>query len=447
MIRHAHGDDYPACPNVGNMPKQLHFGADSAVSYAARSGLVHWAGPNNRPIADVQAATAEALAAPIDFPPLRMAVVPGDKIVLALEPGVPRAPALVAAVVNAVLQGGASAEDITVLHTHDDPQSAASDPRDKLPEAVRRQVSLATHHPDQRKDLSFLGADEHDQPIYVSRHLFDADVVVPIGCVRLDDVLGYGGIRATLYPTFADQTAQERCRLADVNGTAGGEAKQHRARRTRQGSHQSTTKTTGGGVSQHEANHVAWLLGVLFSVQVVPGPANDVLHVLAGHLEVVLERGRELCRRAWTMETPHRASLVVATLTGNAMQQTWDNVGRAVAAAGRVVTDNGIIALCTELSDTPGPGIRAAAAAEDLPQASRRLHKHNPVDIAAAHQWAQALSRARVYLLSRLEEEQVEELGAAHVAATEDVGRLIERSDSCVLIEGAQFAIPSAAEE
>jgi hypothetical protein len=52
-----------------------------------------------------------------------------------------------------------------------------------------------------------------------------------------------------------------------------------------------------------------------------------------------------------------------------------------------------------------------------------------------------------VYLLSHLEEEQVEEIGAAHVAATEDVGRLIERSDSCVLIEGAQFALPSAVEE
>jgi nickel-dependent lactate racemase len=431
------------------MPRQLQFGSASTVSYAPRNGLLHWAGPNGRAIADVQAVAAEALAAPIDFPPLRMAIVPGDKIVLALEPGVPRAAALVAAVVDALMQGGASAEDITVLQTHDDPQSATGDPRDKLPDGSRRQVRLATHHPGERKDLSYLGADEHDQPIYISRHLFDADVVVPIGCVRVDDALGYGGVRATLYPTFADQAAHERCRATGRNGAAPGSTAKQRSRRTRgHAPRQSSTGTAGGsGVSQHEANHVAWLLGVLFSVQVVPGSADNLLHVLAGHLEVVLERGRELCRQAWTIEVPRRANLVVATLTGSAQQQTWDNVGRAVAAAQRVVTENGIIALCTELSATPGPGIRTAGAAQDLPQAQRRLHKHNPVDIAAAEQWSQALSRARVYLLSRLEEEQVEDLGAAHVAAAEEVSRLIERSESCVLLESAQFALPMAVEE
>jgi nickel-dependent lactate racemase len=431
------------------MPRQLHFGSAATVPYAPRSGLLHWAGPGGRAIADVQTATAEALAAPIDFPPLRMAVVAGDKIVLALEPGVPRAPAIVAAVVDAVMQGGATAEDITILQTHDDPQAAASDPRGELPDSCRRQVRLATHHPGERKDLSYLGADEHDEPIYVSRYLFDADVVVPIRCAGADDALGYGGIRATLYPTFADQTAHERCRAAGANGTAHSNPTKERPRRTRgQSARRSSTVTAGGGgVSQHEANHVAWLLGVLFAVQVVPGGADNVLQVLAGQLEVVLERARKLYGQAWTVDVPRRASLVVAALAGDARQQTWQNVGRAIAAARRIVTENGIIALCTELSETPGPGIRTAGAAQDLSQAHRRLHKQNPVDMAAAEQWGQALSRSRVYLLSRLEEEQVEELGAAHVAAAEEVGRLIERSDACVLLESAQFALPTAIEE
>jgi len=144
---------------------------------------------------------------------------------------------------------------------------------------------------------------------------------------------------------------------------------------------------------------------------------------------------------------PRRANLVVAALAGDVEQQTWDNVGRAVAAAQRVVAENGIIALCTELSDAPGPGIRTAASAQDLMQAQKRLHKQNPIDVAAAYQWARALSRARLYLLSRLDEEQVEDLGAAHIAAAEEVSRLIERSESCVLIEGAQFVAPTVVEE
>jgi nickel-dependent lactate racemase len=429
------------------MPSELQFGSTSRVSFTPRGGTVHWPGPSLPAIADVQAATAEALETPIDFPPLRMAVVPGDKVVLALEPGVAQAPAIVAAVVAAVMQGGAAGEDITILQSQDDSRADMIDPRGELPSVYQKKVRLAMHHPGDRKDLSYLGADEHDQPIYISRHLFDADVVIPLGCVRLDDAVEYGGVRATLYPTFADQAAHERCRAAGVNGAVRGGTQrrsQHVGSRTAARSIAGAPKSSG--VSQHEANHVAWLLGVLFSVQVVPGRGDNVVAVLAGHLEVVLERGHELCRQAWEIEVPRRADLVVAALTGDVEQQTWDNVGRAVAAALRVVTDNGIIALCTELSDAPGPGIRTAASAQDLLQAQKRLHKQNPVDVAAAYQWAQALSRARLYLLSRLDEEQVEDAGAAHIAAAEEVSRLIERSESCVLIEGAQFAAPTAVE-
>jgi nickel-dependent lactate racemase len=433
---------------VIRMPNQLHFGSASAVAYTPRSKVLHWVGPPAEAIEDTRAATAAALAEPIDFPPLRLAVVPGDKVVLALEPNVPQAAAIVAAVVEAVLEGGASPQDITVVRAEDDPQSVAEDPRAGLPEVFRQQVQLATHHPASRQDLSYLSADEHDQPIYMNRLVFDADVVVPIGCVRLDGSLGYGGVRATLYPTFADQAAQERCRAAAANGAGRGNGRGKSARRTsrRAANQRALEAEKSPAVSQDEAEHVAWLLGVVFTVQVVPGPSENVLHVLAGHLEEVLERGRRLCRDAWSFNVPERANLVVAAIEGDAQQQTWENVGRAVAAAQRVVSDNGVIAVCTELADAPGPGMRTAAAAESLEQAQRRLQKQKPPDTPAAEKWAQALSRARVYLLSRLDEEQVEQLGAAHVTSPDEIGRLIERTDSCVLLASAQYVLPTAAE-
>jgi nickel-dependent lactate racemase len=375
-----------------------------------------------------------------------MAVVPGDKVVLALEPNVPQAAAVVAAVVDEILAGGASPEDLTIVRVEVDPQSEVEDPRSRLSEANRQQVKLAIHHPASRQDVSYLAADEHDQPIYMNRQVFDADVVVPIGCIRLDGPLGYGGVRATLYPTFADQAAQERCRAAATNDGNGHTATSRRTSKRTAGQGETKTAKTPA-VSQSEAEHVAWLLGVVFTVQVVPGPADNVLHVLAGHLEKVLERGRQLCREAWSFEVPERAKLVVAAIEGDEQQQTWENVGRAVAAAQRIVSDSGVIAVCTELAAAPGPGMRAAGAAENLEQAHRRLQKQKPADTAAAEQWAQALSRARVYLLSRLDEEQVEQLGAAHVAGPVEIGRLIERTESCVLLAGAQYVLPTALEE
>jgi nickel-dependent lactate racemase len=430
------------------MNKKFQFGSASAVSYTPRSRLLHWEGPRGTAIDDVRAAAAAALAAPLEFPPLRLAVVPGDKIVLALEPGVPQAPAIIAAVIEELQQGGATAEDVAILLAEGDPQFAGKDIRTELPAAYRRQVRLATHHPGAREDLSYLGADEQDQPIYMNRLIFDADVVVPIGCARLDGALGYGGVRATLYPTFADQAAYQRCRSAAINGTADDSIRNTTSRRSsrRATANPAAGATKRGSVSQHEAEHVAWLLGVVFTVQVVPGASDGVLHVLAGHLEEVLARAGELCVDAWSLQVPNRANLVVAAIAGDCRQQTWENVGRAITAAQRIVNDNGAIALCTELTEAPGPGMRAAATAENPQQAQRRLSKHSPTDAPTAEKWALALSRTRVYLLSGLPEDQVEELGAAHVGGPGEVARLIERSESCVLLESAQFVLPTAEE-
>jgi nickel-dependent lactate racemase len=426
------------------MSKQLHFGEAASVIYTPRGEVLHWEGPDAGPIGDLHAATAQALAEPIGFPPLRQAVVPGDKLVIALEPGVPQAASIVAAVVEAALEGGVSADDITILRVEGDTHSAELDPRVLLPDGVAKRVQLATHDPEAREDLSYVAADEHDLPIYMSRLVFDADVVVPIGCARLDESLGYGGVKATLYPVFADRAAQERCRAVTGNGHGRGNGRHGASTRpSRTAARRRNGAQRADSVSQREADRVASLLGAFFTVQVVPGRSQQVLHVLAGHIDEVLPRAQQLCREAWAVELPERAGLVVAAIDGNAAQQNWDNVGRAIAAAQRVVAEDGAIALCTELADAPGPGVRTVAAAENLEQAQRRLHKHNPADSPAAKQWAHAIRRNRIYLLSQLDEQQVEQIGAAHVSDTAELGRLIERTDSCVLLSCAQYVLPT----
>jgi nickel-dependent lactate racemase len=424
------------------MRKDIQFGASSRVSFEPRSDLLAWDGPRGRPLADVVAATSAALTEPIEFPPLRKAIVPGDRIVLALEPDVPQAPAIVAAVVEAVLQGGVAAEDITILCAAGDLAANSGDPRAGLPGAYQNEVRLAVHHPAARGDLSYLAVDEHDLPIYMSRHLLDADVIVSVGCVRLDAALGYGGVRATLYPTFADQDAQERCLVVPRN-PRGKPAHSGRSAR-RPAAKSPRSKSQNGEVSQHDAEHVAWLLGAMFTVQVVPGAGDEVLAVLAGKLEAVQRRGQQLCRDAWTFRVPTRASLVVAAIDGGAEQQTWENVGRALAAAERVVDDNGAIALCTELTRGPAGAVKVAAEAEVEESGHGNVRTNKAHRSPVADQWAQALRRGRLYLLSQLDEEKVENLGAAHISSPDEVGRLISRADSCVVLESAQHVLPTA---
>jgi hypothetical protein len=59
---------------------------------------------------------------------------------------------------------------------------------------------------------------------------------------------------------------------------------------------------------------------------------------------------------------------------------------------------------------------------------------------------AELRGRSHVYLLSQLDENDVEDLGIGHVPQPDDVTHLSQRCESCILLGDAQFASPYAAD-
>jgi hypothetical protein len=111
-----------------------------------------------------------------------------------------------------------------------------------------------------------------------------------------------------------------------------------------------------------------------------------------------------------------------------------------------MLLEDGDIALCTEVQERPGPGLKWLAECDDLPSALRRLSTDRPVDALVAARVAQALQAGRVYLLSRLDAERVESLGLAPVTAPSEIARLASRAKSCIVLGSAQFAAPATME-
>ena len=380
--------------------------------------------PRGEPLTDLGGAVATAVAAPVDFPPLKRATVPGDRIAIAVEHGVPQAAEIVAAVIDNLVKGGADPANIKVLRSSTDVDVGTIDPRSSLSPELKDQIALETHHPGDKGQMSYLAASAKGAPIYLNRTLADADFIVPIGCLRVHSALGYHGVHDALFPTFSDQETQDRFRVTDA-------------------SHSESESE----LRRQEAQEVAWLLGILFTIQVVPGAGESVLHVLAGEPGEVFKRGSKLCQAAWSYSVPTRASLVVAAIEGSSDQQTWENVARALAAASRAVVDDGAIALCTAVEAQPGPSLRRVAKADDPDRAIRRIRKEKQPDLVAAAQLAQTLERVKVYFLSRLDEEVVEELGVAHVQGVEEIERLARRHHSCILLSNAQHAVATPEDE
>src|SRR4051812_17735770 len=180
----------------------LRYGIASSLDLKiAERSLVAWCdAPRGEPLADVGDAVRKALAEPLDFPPLARAVVPGDKVAIALDSGVPQSEELVSGAVNMLLSAGVLADDITLVVSPSNQGGVARDHLSLLAQDVRASIATEVHDPKQRGSLSYLGATSDEKPIYINRVIYDADFVISIGMLRPDAALGYHGVNSTMFP-------------------------------------------------------------------------------------------------------------------------------------------------------------------------------------------------------------------------------------------------------
>lgn len=401
------------------MTTVLRYGAQRSIELVT-NGNAMWAEgglPRGEPVPDVVAAVDAALTQPLNYPALARSTTPGDRVVLALGEGVPQSAEVVRAIIEHLVRCGAGLDGIAVLQPHVATSDSASLTRDWPPEWKER-ITVEVHNPDDRNKMAYLATTQGGEPVFLNRALTDADVVLPVGCLRRSSTLGYYGIHEALYPAFSSQKTIARFR-------APGSLRSNGPRRRKQ---------------IEEVNEVAWLLGAMLTVQIVPGGGGQVLHVLAGEGRSVRRRGRDLYAAAWLYELPQRADLVVAAIEGDPSQQTWKNFGLALAAALRAVEDGGTIALCSDLRAAPGPAVQYLAGTESREEAMRQIRQDRPEDTFSAVQLARAQERSRVYLLGGLDPTLLEQLEIAPIADVAELARLIQRHNSCVILPNSPLA-------
>ncbi len=402
------------------MLAKLRYGIDSELTLDLKADalVAHCDAPRGEPLDDLAAALRAALEQPLDFPPLARSVVPGDKVAIALDHAVPQGALLIAGIVDVLQAAGIEPCDITIVRTPADETDGAGDPRALLAADIRSQVHLRSHDPANRDELSYLAASASGKPIYLDRAICEADVVIPVVVARLSASLGDTGPAARVLSAFSDEHFTQRYRAPRLLDSA---RRREKLRAL--------------------ADEVNWLLGVLFAVEVVPGGGQDLLHIVAGRSDLVFARSQQLCEAAWSFRVPHRASVVVAAVEGDAGSQTWENLARALWAASQAVTSDGAIAVCTDLAAELGPGTQQLCNADDVEHVLREIGRERPVDSLVAAELAQAIERGPLYLISRLDDALLEDLGIAHVGSDAELARLVSRHDSCILLANAQHAV------
>jgi nickel-dependent lactate racemase len=396
---------------IGAIPDSLSLAPDQRVRLKHRTES-----PLPTEASDPVMSAVQAWESPLGFPPLADATVPGDHVAIAIDADVPQAASIVRGTVDALLHAGVETEAISIVTTDEGMSQRC---REEFARSGATEVRYVVHDPNDEQLLCLLGSTHHG-PLMVNRTIFDADAVLPIGCARLDDYGAYDG----LFPQLSDSETIERYRVPQPLVTE----EERNAR-------------------QRETREAGRLIGAPLVMRIVPGARETAAHVVAGDAHSVAERSRELCRSQWALDAERRASLVIATVTGGAEAQTWDNIARALAAAERLVEQDGAVVICSNLDQPPGQSLGRLIRADDREAAERRILQDHAADSWAAWELARALERGPVYFLSQLDAETVEDMGIAPVANLEELARLASRHESCIVLADSQHAVATVSGE
>ncbi|HWE35974.1 MAG TPA: lactate racemase domain-containing protein [Isosphaeraceae bacterium] len=366
-----------------------------------------WDGPGATDPAEVGPLVRAAIEHPRDYPPLRRAVVPGDRVVLAVDPEVPEVPTVLGAICEALFEAGVEPEGVRVI---------ASGPIALAEGRLPAGVSWSVHDPEERSRIAYLASTPEGRRIYLDRDVTDADCVVPVGRLGYDPVLGYRGPWGVLFPGLSDAETQRAERAQARDDTPDRDRERPALR---------------------ESAAVSWLLGSQFHIGVTTG-SGGVSGVLAGLETTVRAEGMAAVDAAWTFRPEGRASLVVAGIGSPGRPTGLDDLAEGLATASRLVRGGGKIVLLSRASGEPGPALSRLRGADDPRAFSAALRAaEGEVDSPAARRLASSLARADVYLLSALADDLVDDLGMIPLARPAEALRLVASSDSCLFVSQA----------
>jgi nickel-dependent lactate racemase len=385
--------------------------------------LLHHSGPGQ--CAGFAGKVRKALTTPLDFPSLVQVCVPGDRVVVALDRHTPCSTELTAEIWAMLESRGIAAAAVQILQPAALDSVPLTDPRLGLPESIRREVQWTIHDPTDPKRQAYLAATARGERIYLARDLVDADVVISVGMIAYDPVLGYRGTNSVFYPGLSNTEAVTRAR-----GEGHSELGPDDERPLRQ-----------------TIDEIAWLLGSQFTVQVLPAAGGGAADVVAGAYDRVFRKGQKLLAGYWKVALDERADLVIAAVDADCAGHGWDQIGAALATARKLVARGGKIIVLSELDAEPEIGMELIRKSQSPRSALQPIRRQAPVDMIPATQFANAADWARVYLVSKLPVGMVDELFMVPVEDDRELNRLLAGDDSCVILDSAQHTYGEVRDE
>ncbi len=367
------------------------------------------------PNIDLSSALKATLDAPEFYPPLSESVFAGDTVAIALQTDIPHANYLIESTVDYLITTGIDINDITLVVTGRTAENlgipaAQYEMAEKDKSEGKRppifsfdfgfqSLNTQVHDPENQTGHSYLAANEEGDPVYVNRTLVDADVVIPIGI-----------------PSPGEVNQQSDCIYPDFSTTS-------TLHRFAQGKGSFISRWTEIELANES-------LGAFFAVQVVCGPGDTIRQVFSGAKKDALESARTATNHLWSLAWPNPSSLCVATIEAKPLDQSWDDFAQALIAASEVTQTESPIIIWSEISIAPDRNTRKACMSQFEDNISSKLTK-------TLQRVAGIIKDRPVFLRSALPEQTVEELGLGYLKSADEILRMAESSEDCLVIRDA----------
>ncbi|WP_404308617.1 transcriptional regulator [Neorhodopirellula lusitana] len=409
----------------------------------------------------IAALAASTLQAPVDFPAVVDAIVPGDHVALAVDPYVPSVEAILAGVLDKLTQTDVGRVSVVLWPETPDEllaqlqerfQNFDPDTDEAPPSTGTPAIRVTRHEPRKRSELRYVAADADGEPMYLARDLVDADLTIPIMSARAADAIERAD-KTGVFPMFADGSTirrYQRGELPEVPKEEHGDEEDEAEPEARSVEEidamdafadEPEPKPDSIDASFAAINEVGFLLGVQLVMIVSSDAAGGVERILAGTPDSIRHE-LETLHAVVENETRPTAPLVIAALDGDASAQTWPNVARAAIASARHLEGAGTIVIWSRLNHA-APAVWTSELPQRRSDAVVLTAEDDfddwQADRVLARKLATLLTDHRILLYSELDASEVESLGLGVISSVAELKKLGESHHSAGVIRAAQF--------
>jgi nickel-dependent lactate racemase len=277
----------------------------------------------------------QALDRPVDTPPLRELVRPGEKVVILVDDHTRATPAalLLPQILSALHQAGIREGDVTILVTHGTHRlSSPAEVRQKVGETVFRRYRIEQHQCTDEASQVYLGLTSRGTPVWVNRLVVEADRLIGVGHVGPSPYAGYSGGSKLIVPGVAS--------LDTINANH---------------SHVVLGFRQFGRVDlpcRLDLQEAAGMVNLEMVFDVVLSQDERIIKIFSGSPEAVFRRGVDLAKQLYEVNCP--GSLDLAITSGFPYEVDLYQAVRAVEYADAAVREGGSILLAAACPEGVG---------------------------------------------------------------------------------------------